>query len=92
MFTMQPKMGWPLENSRLPKPTCTLSSKKGHIKQVDQNSHKDIIKRNLRVINIPLNDWQYLSKIHKTEGKNQWDIIIGNGRQFVKAVNKIYMI
>ena len=74
-----------LEESRLPKqiPYSQLwerSCKTGRIKL----RYKDIIKRNVGVINIPLDYWQYLSKNQKTEGKiKQLEVIIGFNEQFV---------
>ena len=47
-----------LEDNRVPKQILYLSHKTGRPK----NRYKDIIKRNLEVINIPLENWQYMSK------------------------------
>ena len=61
---MQPMMGWPLEQTAdCQNRSYTLNLKKGHIRQVDQNSGMRITsQKTWGVMNVPLDNWQYLTK------------------------------
>ena len=78
-----------LENSRLLKQILREGSlKTGRLKL----RHKDIIKRNMGVRNIALDNWQYLSKNRKTGVKNQRDIIIGYDEQLVLLSTPLFIL
>ena len=56
-----------LEDSRLPKQILDLQLAEGSRKTSKLNlGYKDILKRNMGLLNIPLDKWQYLSTNRKT--------------------------